>query len=71
MHTVVRNGRNVIIEEWEFLMQGYTGCAFFDGRRIRIKFSLKVRLHALCVDVDVMKYSRVVIVAEMEKSKRN
>eukprot|EP00392_Amoebophrya_sp_AT5.2_P009193 g9221.t1 len=41
VHTVVRNGRNVIIEEWEFLMQGYTGCAFFDGRRIRIKFSLK------------------------------
>ncbi|CAD7923681.1 unnamed protein product [Amoebophrya sp. A120] len=41
VHSVVRNGRNVLIEEWEFLLQGYTGCAFFDQRRVRIKFSLK------------------------------
>ncbi|CAD7929927.1 unnamed protein product [Amoebophrya sp. A25] len=39
--TVVRGGRNVIIEEWEFLLQGFTGCAFFDSRKVRIKFSLK------------------------------
>jgi hypothetical protein len=32
-----------IQEEWEILMQGHSGCAFFDNRKVRIKFKLKVR----------------------------
>lgn len=40
--TKVVNGRRVLVEEWEILMQGYSGCAFFDSRKVRIKFTLKV-----------------------------